>query len=343
MRKKRAQTAGTEANLAAVKLVPGRKKRERISKPRSKKYKSLQRNGSDHGPSVHMQDMEDGIEAFDAYAGLSLEPPSSPVQERAEDAEEDDDDDEGRDASGNETQDTKLPNKGGVTRPYKIKSTLEGIVDTKLISANGFDVLNLTMVANFMGLFNTTYADPADDSIATAISPATITLLHGILVDFITTAVHCVISLREEEIKLKRKIKAWRLTKEDEITAENVMDALQMHGFINRSLLSDALGPSEPSTLEAATVDNTDCIEQRFVEDETGLPTRLCLHREVRPPFVSLSSDGDQSLMAIDTDTEQLSAELDEESELDNADCQKEAEYEKKLWRASLRRAKNGQ
>lgn len=66
-------------------------------------------------------------------------------------------------------------------------------------------------------VFHDGYADD-EKFIASSISFDTIQSLYNILLDFTSTTVHRAISLREQEVILKRKIKVWRLDKEDKVS-----------------------------------------------------------------------------------------------------------------------------
>ncbi|KAJ6625625.1 hypothetical protein B0H10DRAFT_624019 [Mycena sp. CBHHK59/15] len=339
MRKKRAQAKGTAANMTTTKLVPGRKKRERNPKPRPKKYKPRKLKNADGTSGMDMEEDED-TDASDLNVEPPLHlttPPGSPSSLRRQETFERGEDEEDEDAPADE--DFTYRGAGGVTMPYKIKSTLEDRgINANTIAENSFNVFNLPMIGKFMGLCKTAYDDSGDKSIATSISSNTIEVLNTILTDFTTRAVQRAISLREQEVKLKRKKKVWRLDKEDEVTSGIVLDALQMHGYSKHSLLSDF--PADSS--EAAAVDAEDnnevaseCFEQHFTEDVAVHFARLPLHRELLPPFVSLSSRADDgSLMPDDIDSREWLAVLDQETKLDTLDARLGARYEEGLWQA---------
>ncbi|KAJ7703175.1 hypothetical protein B0H17DRAFT_1042074 [Mycena rosella] len=305
MRKKRAEAMGIEPIMTAAKIAPGRKKtRVRVPKPRAKKYKK-------HKFKTLDQERDDVAEGSQ------------------HDAEEESQLDGSREAS------PYSYNPGGVVRRQKILSAFKDVgIDGNMLTQSGFDIFNVSGIAKLMRLFHGAYTGPGERSIASSISFDTIKLLHGILLDFTSTAVHRAISMREQEIILKRSIKVWRLGNEDEITAGNVLDALQLHGLNSQSLLTDfprvkADPPPEPS-------ENDDRSEPRFEEDISMFPARLPIHRELAPLFVIPPRRPENtSLLPAETDADELLFELDDESKLDVMDRQLEAQYEKELWQAS--------
>ncbi|KAJ7680341.1 hypothetical protein DFH06DRAFT_1464568, partial [Mycena polygramma] len=320
MRKKRAEAAGIEPNLLPTKLVPGPKqKRVYIPKPRPHKYKP--RKPKNPPPELDMEE--------EAHSDPNMNAGPSVSGSRSVE-----DDDEGT-VSG-----TTYYNKGGVTAPYKILSAFkEQGIDAHTLTEGGLDIFNLSMLGKLMRLFRGTFADSDEKSVASLISLDTVELLRDILLDFTSKTVHHAISLREQEVNLKRKIKVWRLDKEDEITAGNVSDALKMQGFSHHSLLSDF---SEDDTTHPPPEDNEmnddhpdEGLEQRFSEDESKFYARLPLHRELVPPVVLLSDKEDAiSFASPETDIDELLAELDDEFELDELDHQLEVQYEENLWQA---------
>ncbi|KAJ6499926.1 hypothetical protein C8R47DRAFT_1211525 [Mycena vitilis] len=320
MRKKRAEAAGIEPNLLPTKLVPGPKqKRVYIRKPRPHKYKP--RKPKNPPPELDME--EEGHSGPDMNAGPSVSGSRSV-----------EDDDEGT------VSDTTYYNKGGVTAPYKILSAFkEQGIDAHTLTEGGLNIFNLSMLGKLMRLFRGTFADSDEKSVASLISLDTVELLRNILLDFTSTTVHHAISLREQEVNLKRKIKVWRLDKEDEITAGNISDALKMQGFNHYSLLSDL--SEDDATHPAPAYNEThhdhpdESLEQRFFEDESNFYARLPLHRELVPPVILLSNKEDAiSFASPETEINEILAELDDEFELDELDHQLEARYEENLWQA---------
>lgn len=180
-----------------------------------------------------------------------------------------------------------------------------------------------------------------------SISIDTIKLLRSILLDFTTAVVRGAISIREQELILKRNMAIWRLRGGDDTVPElpagktwltleqinpgNVADALLMHGFNVRNMFTD-------DSPEGASYDdeenNEDCSEQRFAEDKSMSRTRLPLYRELVSPFVPAPARSEDSCMSPETNMDELLAEVDEELELDKLDCGLEAQYETSLWQA---------
>ncbi|KAJ7096300.1 hypothetical protein C8R44DRAFT_748804 [Mycena epipterygia] len=354
MRKKRAQAAGKEANMTTAKLTRGRKKtRVYIPKPRPKKYKPRK-------PKNLNQERSLGGEADVHPPTPNAEPSENLNQERSLDMENEEADahplksNAGPSAPGSPSSiqpanlgnedgepvvDTPYHSKGGVTLPYRIMNTFKNQgIDGDTLAESGFDIFNLSMIGKLMGLFHRAYAEAEEKSISSSISSDTIKLLRNILLDFTSTTVHRAISMREQEVILKRKIKVWRLDKEDEITSGNVLDALQMQGLNRHNLFSEFSEDSPPdasSPVDGGTADDDHATERRFDEDESMFHARLTAHREIIPPFVPLPGrPDDASLMPAETNMDDLLAELDGESKLEELDHELEARYEESLWEA---------
>ncbi|KAJ7462330.1 hypothetical protein B0H11DRAFT_2241464 [Mycena galericulata] len=314
MRKKRAQALNTEPNLTPILLPRGIKTRNvYVSKSRPKKYKTRK----------HKNQEQD----------LNIEHAEVDVQDLNVNAES---------ATPPETIDSRYK-KGGIKEQVRIMATLKDHgIDKKKLAEEGFDIFNLSKLCQLMGLFRHAYAGPDEEPIASSISADTVKLLRAILLDFTSNVAHRAISLREQEVVLKHNYKVWRLIKEDEITSENVLDALQMEGLSRHNLLTDSLeGGNEDSPQDDDEREEPDdhaarrSLEQQFVEDEL-LHARLPLHRELVPPFVQFSQKTDVgSLMSTETNIDDLMAELDDESELDELDRQLEARYQADLWLGS--------
>ncbi|KAJ7497315.1 hypothetical protein FB451DRAFT_1210947 [Mycena latifolia] len=311
MRKRRAQKAGTEVNLTPALLSHRRRRpKEYVPKPnppKKKQRKPKKLNQGDPDDEQEDESHQPNLDA-DAYAP-----------------------DDGRIVRG-------------ITRPYQILATFKDRgIDGNMLIESGFDIFNLSNIGKLMGLFQSVYADADEKTVVSSISPDTIKLLHAILLDFTSTVVHRAISMREQEINLKGKIKVWRLDKEDEITSENVLDALQMHGLNEQSLLTRTVQDSraDSDSVDVRSDENDDYtsprLEQPSVEDESPFHARLPIHRELVPPLVVTPpwKPEDTSLLPAETDTDELLAELDDESKLDELDRQLEAGYEKYLWEAS--------
>ncbi|KAJ7084408.1 hypothetical protein B0H15DRAFT_396258 [Mycena belliarum] len=253
-----------------------------------------------------------------------------------------DDDQEVPSASSPE-DDIPYHSKSGVTRPYKMQGALQNKgIDGDTLTDSGFDIFNLHRIGKLMRLFHNVYPNSDGKAIASYISSDTIALLRDILVDFTSRVVHRAISMREQEVILKRNIKVWRLDKESEITAANVLDALQMLGLNKRSLLSDFgsdnLKDTYPDDSISDQADNA-CADENheapFLEDDFLFPSRLTLHRELVPPFVVPRRKLENTNLPAETDPEDELAELDDESKLDDSDRQLELAYEKELWQAA--------
>ncbi|KAF7376163.1 hypothetical protein MSAN_00031400 [Mycena sanguinolenta] len=221
---------------------------------------------------------------------------------------------------------------GGLDPEAKIQQIFQDQgIDGNTLVQWGLDVFNMRKLGKLMGLFDRAYGDSDQKS---TISVNTIEILRNILLDFTSTIVQSAISIREQEVVLKRNMKIWRLQKEDKITPANIHDALMMHGFNRQNLLTDFPKdvPKDPSPDDGENDDERP--EQRFVEGECTFHARLPLHRELasfvfRPEFFE-----DNSLLSPETNMDELDAELDDELVLDERDCQLEAQYEKELWEA---------
>ncbi|KAJ7072308.1 hypothetical protein C8F01DRAFT_239654 [Mycena amicta] len=216
MRKKRAETTGTEADLEPAKLVVGRKKVKGLdSKARPTKYK--QRTA---GKWVHLA--EGGDTRF-VTAGPSSIPPQP--RQHANESETFSDDHE-------DLPEARFRGQSGLTAPYKAASDLESRgIDATVLTDAELDIFKVSSLAKLMRKIHNDAA--SDVKFRTCISFDTIELLRDILLDFITPVVHSAVSLREKEVALKKDITVWRLDKENKITASNVNDALRMYGRAN--------------------------------------------------------------------------------------------------------------
>ncbi|KAJ7783039.1 hypothetical protein B0H16DRAFT_476240 [Mycena metata] len=183
-----------------------------------------------------------------------------------------------------------------------VQHALEGQgITAATLTESGVDVFNLVGLSKLM----TAYSED------TAVSFTTLNALREILVEFATTVVHQAISMREQELFLKRKISVWRLVDENQITVQNVKDALEMHGFNTRNLL-------------------TEDDDEEVDDAERSQPKAIALHRELAPPFVR-AEESDTELSG-EMDVDGLAAELEDEDELEELDGKAEAVYEEELW-----------
>ncbi|KAJ7346639.1 hypothetical protein DFH08DRAFT_196896 [Mycena albidolilacea] len=215
----------------------------------------------------------------------------------------------------------------------QVEEKIEAIFKGRGIDANtftewGLDVFELRKLGKLMGSLDYAYA-PGHKS---SISIDTIKLLRSILLDFTTAVVRGAISIRDQELILKRNMAIWRLRGgDDTINPGNVADALLMHGFNVRNMFTDD-SPTGASYDDEEN--NEDCSEQRFAEDESTSRMRLPLYRELVSPFVPAPARSEDSCMSPETNMDELLAEVDEELELDKLDCGLEAQYETSLWQA---------
>ncbi|KAJ7045421.1 hypothetical protein C8F04DRAFT_988383 [Mycena alexandri] len=217
-----------------------------------------------------------------------------------------------------ETPQPELSDDGGTEAQSKVQHALEaqGITATTL-TESGVDVFDLTGLSKLMGAH-------AGDRIASTVSFGTLSVLREILLEFATTVVHQAISMREQELALKRNISVWRLLNENEINDQNVKDALQMHGFKTRNLptvSSDDGGADDAERRRKS-------LEERLAQPEFH---HIASHRELAPLFVR-ADESDAGLLPTEMDVDELAAELEDEAELDELDRKAEAVYEKELW-----------
>ncbi|KAF7315645.1 hypothetical protein MIND_00080000 [Mycena indigotica] len=306
MRKKRAETTGTDADLDSVKLIVGRKVTRLLGrKPRPAKYKV-------RGTKKWIHSI-DGGQQRKITPAVTLE-----VQESS---------------SSSGDSDTKHTRKGGLPSVSRATRELEKKgIDASVLSDSELDVFALSVLGKLMkSTHNDVAPEGVEEKFRTCLSFETVVLLKDILLDFITPVIHNAISLREKEVTLKQDITVWRLDKQDEITASNVNDALRMHPQ------SYAFATEEDrSEVESNASESDDEGERRFTEDKADFPLRLSLAREIMSPFINLlTEDDDDDLLAADTDEDELICELDEEVVLDGLDRQKEVDYDKELWIAT--------
>ncbi|KAJ7647315.1 hypothetical protein FB45DRAFT_998481 [Roridomyces roridus] len=328
MRKKRAEAAGIKPILTTAKLATGPKTtRVYVSKPRPKKYKPRKPKEpplADVDQEVPDPPADSDVEMLD---DVPTERASSPGRVAEGEGDEQLGTPDRTDEELDEENVYTLGSMGGTKEQYKILSTMgaQGI-DAKMLIEEGYGMFNL---ANLSRLMRSQRLDSEDeDPPETFVSSDTIKLLRSILLDFVSNVAHRAISLREQEVILKRNYKAWRLTREEEITPQNVVDAVRFTGL---NLVSTE-PPDNPADDEQRFVED----EQRFVEDEPTFFARLPLHREIAPLFVKVPGGFDEKknhLMPDETDMDELSADVDEELELDETDGQLAAQYEADLWR----------
>nr|GAT56366.1 predicted protein [Mycena chlorophos] len=306
MRKRRAETTGAEADLDPEKLLAGRRSVKQVTKkPRPTKYKKRSAKKWIHA-------VEDG----ETYATIA---PSSTESDLP---------------SSDDEPDPRFRGKSGLGTATRARIDLQNRgIDASTVADAELDVFVISTLAKLMRDFHA-QATP-EDKFQTNISLDTLSLLKDILHDFITPVIHSAISLREKEILLKNGIKVWRMEKEDEVTASNVVDALDMQASASAILTADVVveNEEEDKNNEDSEQSESEAGERRFVEDDTDFPLRLPLARELAPPFLRLDPTN-EALIAADTNVDDLLVELAEEHMLDEKDQQQERAYEEVLWKA---------
>ncbi|KAI1790181.1 hypothetical protein LXA43DRAFT_1083453 [Ganoderma leucocontextum] len=107
----------------------------------------------------------------------------------------------------------KLPSKG---------------IDIQRLRREGFDLFHLQAMSKLMQTYNSLHDVP--ESVGSAISGATLSTLHALVVTFVAEVMSRAIVWREQERVAKLQTKAWRLRENQVISAANVKQALMLYG-----------------------------------------------------------------------------------------------------------------
>ncbi|GLB37043.1 hypothetical protein LshimejAT787_0400940 [Lyophyllum shimeji] len=306
MRRKRAAQKGAEVIADVEKLRPGRRAKER------KASKSGARARVIPPASLHLA----GDEGAPMDVDQSVAPPvtgtTSTRPERQHREEEDSENDAGIDS---DVSDRPRPNKGGLTRPYRIKREFASKeVDADFLNAGDMGLFHLSTLGRLMTLYKSGY-DIEGSNAATSISADSIRLMTAILVDFTTEVVRRAVTSREQENKMKGEIKVYRHNIRDEISVANVKQVLQIMGMkgLTREKYFGKFKGEQSEMPEQEDEEDLPCSDENAEDDDeagdeessededndddeglgrperpTVFPAILPLHRECHPPLVRL-------------------------------------------------------
>ncbi|KAI0029417.1 hypothetical protein K488DRAFT_72978 [Vararia minispora EC-137] len=138
-----------------------------------------------------------------------------------------------RTASDSEDGTRKRPNKGGLTRPYKFRRTLDVLgVDAAFLRAQGLGLFNHAALGRLLRLHaEVDGGGGAPDEGPSAIAVDTVRYLDCLVRFFVRRAVGMAVRVRETDFALKAHTKVWRLGKHPHVLAKHVQGALEMMGY----------------------------------------------------------------------------------------------------------------
>ncbi|KAF9460706.1 hypothetical protein BDZ94DRAFT_1265331 [Collybia nuda] len=338
MRKKRAEKEGNEFTSVATKLRPGRKARVGASQKRRPKIENSSYEGN------HGEDFMNLDHAVNPHA-------ISESRDTRQNSEPSDD------SIGHARH-----NKGGLTKPYKIRKEFasQGI-DVDFLSQGDLGLFHYSTLGRLMELYKSGYSK-SKTSLASTVSMDTIRLMTALAIEFISEVVHRTIIFCEQERTMKGNIKVYGRMRDD-ITSENVDRVLEMmgsKGLTKARYFADllhegmAIVPGAPGDLKDDSQGSRDCNLSSFDknsdgdgENEYSSPcsqdksfSPLSLARELHPLLIHLPKSFtnrdpllEDTLMPIDTNETELLNELQEEQEIDDVDGNLARIYESKLWK----------
>ncbi|PIL22655.1 transcription factor [Ganoderma sinense ZZ0214-1] len=101
-------------------------------------------------------------------------------------------------------------------------------IDGQRLRREGFDLFHLQGISKLMQTYNSLHDVP--ESVGSAISGATLSALHALVVNFVAEVMSRAIVWREQERVAKLQTKAWRLRENQVISRPNVKQALMLYG-----------------------------------------------------------------------------------------------------------------
>ena len=226
MRRKRAEAIGKMANLEAVKLRPGRQARElKPAKPRSKTYKPRKTRSSGRGrkPLSRRDTSQNGDDNDDDKLNEDIRSPAStsrlPSHEQEDSEDEDNESDYGK------------RNRGGMTRPYRLKKLFyECGITAQTLSDMDLELFNFSALGKLLRWddylmlrsillacirLNNALNAPSRKRDAVSISVECTQLLKEMIKEFLSKVIQCVIIMKEQEIRLKASLKVWKYDQEE--------------------------------------------------------------------------------------------------------------------------------
>jgi hypothetical protein len=210
MRRKRAEASGKTANLDLRRLRPGRETKVRKpSKPRPKSYNQSRKKGgrppqAESQGSLHKEGDNEQ---------------SSPIHEPEPDS---------GDKDANPVHEEPMyegHSKGGLRRPYKVKKLfLESGINAAKISSMELDFFYLSKMAKLLGCVSSfclltprnyisviaSVCDSLEDVKNISISADCVQFLREIVKEFVSAIIQRAIVMKEQEVRLKGKLKVWK-------------------------------------------------------------------------------------------------------------------------------------
>ncbi|KAI0754820.1 hypothetical protein C8Q80DRAFT_1266377 [Daedaleopsis nitida] len=201
MRRKRAQNTGAAVDENAERLKPGRKPRMQPPRPNARPTTPVARPGS--AGATEQMNVEDGTSLGDAARS-------------------------GTGVSGDKST-YRHHKPSGKTLPYKRQlDFISNGVDVQRLREEGLDLFHLQALSKLMHTYNELH--DVSSSVGSAISAETLSLLRGLVVQFVSRVMSIAIVVREQERIAKLQTKAWRLTENQVISTSNVKSALTLYG-----------------------------------------------------------------------------------------------------------------
>ncbi len=375
MRRKRAEASGKTANLDLRRLRPGRETKERKpSKPRPKTYSQSRKKVFSGGRPPQAENQGSLNKEGDNEQSSSTHEPEP--------------DSGDKDAYPvHEEPMYEGHSKGGLRRPYKVKKLfLESGIDAEKISSMELDFFYLSKMAKLLGcvfsfclltprnypqFFWASVHDSLKDVKTISISADSVQFLREIVKEFVSAIIQRAIVMKEQEIRLKGKLKVWKYHSEEvnffqslrifkshiglsQISAVNILDCIKTMGLdLLNSHFAEVLGNSdtEEDSASSTQMDNRtisdpdnstsqpECslfslsIPQNTQQEYPALPfPPPSLAYLPNLTYCDLFSDDD--ILPSDIDEAALNEELEEEGTLDAQDMELCQEYERNLWRS---------
>ncbi|KAJ3997568.1 hypothetical protein F5050DRAFT_1806718 [Lentinula boryana] len=248
-------------------------------------------------------------------------------------------DESGEEESADDARPKKRQRKRGLTREQKVVANFSQLgIDAGVFHELKLDLLHLHPLGRLIALYQEAFS-PAEAPV-TAISSDTIRLLDAVILDFVTQVIHHAIILREQELLLKGRTKAWRDDNKD-ISPDIIARATVMLGYptTKAQAFEHLCGEDDCSADDQILAEQLDDgADDR--DDGPVLPLQSSgpvSHLELFPPLIRLPMrcfESTEALMPMETDEELLNEVLTEEEELDDQDQVSEKIHLDELWAA---------
>ncbi|KAJ3731122.1 hypothetical protein DFJ43DRAFT_1155946 [Lentinula guzmanii] len=292
------------------------------------------------GVVTDAQRLQRGRKRKIAHAPSSSRAPSQSASDRANS------DESGEEKSADDARPKKRQRKRGLTREQKVVANFSQLgIDAGVVHDLKLDSLHLHPLGRLIALYQEAFS-PAEAPV-TAISPDTIRLLDAVILDFVTQVIHRAIILREQELLLKRRTKAWHDDNKD-ISPDIIARATAMLGYPTSKaqafehLCGEDDCSADDQVLSEQLDDDPEGRSEGADDRDDGLVLPLqsispLSHLELFPSLIRLPMrcfESTETLMPVETDEELLNEELTEEDELDEQDQVSEKIHLDELWAA---------